>query len=79
MAFRSKFHIGATKTDLYNALHPEQYLQADSDIIGNRWIEIKYNGTVIRNEYNPEVYLPDKLPAGDTALLRTDDQHKLPA
>jgi len=79
MAFRSKFHIGATKTDLYNALHPEQYLRTDSDIIGNRWIEIKSNDTVIRNEYNPEVYLPDKLPAGNSVIIGTNNEHKLPA
>ena len=79
MAFRSKFHIGATKSDIYNALHPEQYLRADSDIIGNRWIEIKSNDTVIRNEYNPEVYVQNQLPTGNSALLRSDDKYKLPA
>jgi hypothetical protein len=79
MAFRSKFHIGATKSDIYNALHPEQYLRADSDIIGNRWIEIKSNDTVIRNEYNPEIYVQNQLPAGDTALIGTNNEHKLHA
>ena len=75
MAFRSKFHIGATKTDIYNALHPEQYLRLDSNIIGNRWIEIKSNDTVIHDEYNPKVYVQNQLPAGDAALLRTDYKH----
>jgi hypothetical protein len=77
MAFRSKFHIGATKTDIYNALHPEQYLRADSDIIGNRWIEIKSNDTIIHDEYNPKVHLPDKQSTGNTANARSDDEHKL--
>ncbi len=79
MAFRSKFHIGATKTDIYNALHPEQYLRLDSNIIGNRWIEIKSDRTIIHDEYNPKVYVPDKQPTGDSALIRSDDEHKLPA
>lgn len=79
MAFRSKFHIGATKTDIYNALHPEQYLRLDSNIIGNRWIEIKSDRTVIHDEYNPKVYVPDQQSTGNTTVLRSDDEHKLPA
>lgn len=75
MAFRSKFHIGATKTDIYNALHPEQYLRLDSDIIGNKWIEIKSDSTIIHDEYNPKVYVQNQLPAGDTVNLRANDKH----